>query len=287
MGRKTKKKEMRNYLQTDFDFDSDLLLELFDELPIWAAPFGLKLLDSIQYRKNIAALDIGFGAGFPLTEIAMRLGETCKIYGIDPWSAAIRRTEKKIVFYGIKNVEIINGVAENIPLPDNSVELITSNNGLNNVESIEKALSECSRIIKSGGQLIHTYNLDTTMFEFYDLLKVVLTENNMDRELKKLDEQVYKKRKPLNEFVKLLEQNNFRVINIFNDRFDYKFADGTAMLHHYFIRLAFLDGWKSIIPEEKQSEIFNCVENLLNQKSEKDGYVNLSVPFVLLDCVKN
>lgn len=278
---------MSNYLKTDFDFDSDLLLELFDELPIWAAPFGLKLLDSIKYRKNISALDIGFGAGFPLTEIAMRLGETCKIYGIDPWDAAIRRTEKKIEFYRIKNVEIINGVAENIPLHDNSVELITSNNGLNNVESIEKALSECSRITKTGGQLIHTYNLDTTMFEFYDLLKVVLTENKMDKELKKLDDQIYKKRKPLNEFIKLLEMNNFRVKNILNDQFDYKFADGTAMLNHYFIRLAFLDGWKSIIPKEKQIEIFNLVENLLNQKAEKDGYVNLSVPFVLLDCVKN
>lgn len=278
---------MNNYLKTDFDFDSDLLLELFDELPIWASPFGLKLLDNIKYRKNIAVLDIGFGAGFPLTEIAMRLGETCKIYGIDPWDAAIRRTKKKIEFYGIKNIEIINGIAENIPLLDNSVELITSNNGLNNVESIEKSLSECSRITKTGGQLIHTYNLDTTMYEFYDLLKEILTTEKMDRELKELDNHVYKKRKPLNEFVKLLELNNFKVTNILNDQFDYKFADGTAMLNHYFIRLAFLDGWKSIIPQEKQIEIFNCIESLLNKKAEKDGYVSLSVPFVLLDCVKN
>ena len=278
---------MNNYLKTDFDFDSDLLLELFDELPIWASPFGLKLLDNIKYRKNIAVLDIGFGAGFPLTEIAMRLGETCKIYGIDPWDAAIRRAKKKIEFYGIKNIEIINGIAENIPLPDNSVELITSNNGLNNVESIEKSLSECSRITKTGGQLIHTYNLDTTMYEFYDLLKEILTTEKMDRELKELDNQVYKKRKPLNEFVKLLELNNFKVTNTLNDQFDYKFADGTAMLNHYFIRLAFLDGWKSIIPQEKQIEIFNRIESLLNKKAEKDGYVSLSVPFVLLDCVKN
>jgi ubiquinone/menaquinone biosynthesis C-methylase UbiE len=278
---------MNNYLKTDFDFNSDLLLELFDELPIWASPFGLKLLDNIKYRKNIAVLDIGFGAGFPLTEIAMRLGETCKIYGIDPWDAAIRRAKKKIEFYGIKNIEIINGIAENIPLPDNSVELITSNNGLNNVESIEKSLSECSRITKTGGQLIHTYNLDTTMYEFYDLLKEILTTEKMDRELKELDNQVYKKRKPLNEFVKLLELNNFKVTNTLNDQFDYKFADGTAMLNHYFIRLAFLDGWKSIIPQEKQIEIFNRIESLLNKKAEKDGYVSLSVPFVLLDCVKN
>ena len=278
---------MSNYLKTDFDFNSDLLLELFDELPIWASPFGLKLLDRIKYRRNISALDIGFGAGFPLTEIAMRLGETCKIYGIDPWEAAIRRTEKKIEFYGIKNIKIINGVAENIPLPDKSVELITSNNGLNNVENIEKALSECSRIAKTGGQLIHTYNLDNTMFEFYDLLKELLTAEKMDIELKKMNDQIYKKRKPLNEFIKLLELNNFRVTTVLNDQFNYKFADGTAMLNHYFIRLAFLDGWKSIIPEEKQIKIFNRIEDLLNQKAEKDGYINLSVPFVFLDCVRN
>jgi len=278
---------MSNYLKTDFDFDSDLLLELFDELPIWASPFGLKLLDSIRYRKNISALDIGFGAGFPLTEIAMRLGETCKIYGIDPWEAAIRRTKKKIDFYGIKNIEIINGVAECIPLPDNSVDLITSNNGLNNVESIENALSECSRITKTGGQLIHTYNLDNTMFEFYDILKEVLEADKMDVELKKLDNQVYKKRKPLNELITLLELNDFKVTNVLHDRFDYKFTDGTAMLNHYFIRLAFLDGWKSIVPAEKQTGIFSRIEELLNQKAEKVGFINLSVPFVLLDCVKN
>jgi hypothetical protein len=37
------------------------------------------ILDSVKYRKNISVLDIGFGAGFPLTEIAMRLGRTCKV----------------------------------------------------------------------------------------------------------------------------------------------------------------------------------------------------------------
>lgn len=278
---------MSDYLKTDFDLNSDLLVELFDELPVWASPFGLKLLDNIRYKKNISALDIGFGAGFPLTEIAMRLGNSCKVYGIDPWEAAIRRTKKKIEFYGIKNIELFHGFAERIPLPDHSVDLITSNNGLNNVENLELALNECSRVTKTGGQLIHTYNLDHTMIEFYDLLKEVLESAKMDTELKKMNEQIYKLRKPLNEFVEQLERNNFSVNTILHDKFDYKFADGTAMLNHHFIRLGFLDGWKSIIPIEKQVEIFKRIEILLNRKAEKDGYVKLSVPFVLLDCVRN
>jgi len=43
--------------------------------------------------------------------------------------AALERIKAKIKVYGINNVELINGVAENIPLPDNSVDLIISNNG--------------------------------------------------------------------------------------------------------------------------------------------------------------
>lgn len=278
---------MKDYLKTDFDYNSDLLVELFDELPIWASPFGLKLLDSIIYRKNISALDIGFGAGFPLTEIAMRLGDTCKIFGIDPWESGIRRTKKKIDFYGIKNVEIFKGVVESIPLADNSIDLITSNNGLNNVENLEKALSECSRISKSGAQLIHTFNLENSMFEFYDLLEQVLKENNMDSELKGMQDQIYKKRKPLSEILNLLEHNKFKVRNVITDQFVYKFADGTSMLNHYFIRLAFIDGWKSIIPKDKQTEIFSHIEMQLNQKAENEGHISLSVPFVLLNCIRN
>ena len=65
---------MKKYLSNDFDFVK--LIEVFDELPLWSAPFGLKLLAYIDFRINISAIDIGFGTGFPLTEIALRLGDS-------------------------------------------------------------------------------------------------------------------------------------------------------------------------------------------------------------------
>ena len=71
---------MKKYLNNQLDFSN--LVEVFDEIPIWAAPFGLKLLEFINYKLNISALDIGFGTGFPLTELAMRLGESSIVYGI-------------------------------------------------------------------------------------------------------------------------------------------------------------------------------------------------------------
>ncbi len=165
---------MTHYLKTEWDYNSKTLVEVFDELPLWSAPFGLKLLDGINYQRGMQVVDIGFGAGFPLIEIAMRLGKDSKVYGIDPWEAAIHRAEKKIDFYGVKNIEIIQGVAGNIPLNEHSIDLIVSNNGLNNVADLDEALSECSRIMKTGGQFIQTMNLNDTMVEFYSVMEKVL-----------------------------------------------------------------------------------------------------------------
>ena len=277
---------MKKYLNSEFDLNSDELIEVLDELSVWSAPFGLKLIDKVILRKGIKALDIGFGVGFPLTELAMRLGNSCKVYGIDPWTAAIKRTGKKLVVYGIENVEILEGVAENIPLPSVSVDLIVSNNGINNVEDLEKVLSECSRIMKTGGQFVLTMNLNNTMLEFYDILEIVLQESDMKAEIKKMNQQIYKKRKPLDEFLKLLEKHGFTIKDVDHDQFEYKFVDGTTLLNHYFIRLAFLNGWKSIIPIDKQEFIFNEIEKRMNEKAQTDGFFRLSIPFVVIDCNK-
>lgn len=58
---------MKKYLTNDFDFVK--YIDVADEAPIWSAPFGLKLLDYIDYKTSISAIDIGFGTGFPLAEL--------------------------------------------------------------------------------------------------------------------------------------------------------------------------------------------------------------------------
>ncbi|MBN2347966.1 MAG: class I SAM-dependent methyltransferase [Bacteroidales bacterium] len=277
---------MTNYLHSSFDLNSEKQVDLIDELPVWSAPFGLKLLEHIKLKKNITALDIGFGAGFPLTELAMRLGNSSRVLGIDPWGAGIKRTKKKLQFYGIKNVKLIQGWAEKIPLKDHSVDLITSNNGINNVADLNTVLSECFRVMKSGGQFIQTVNLDTSFIEFYDIMEAVLKDLKMEPEIGKMKHHIYEKRKPLKEFTEVIKQHNFSVVNILHDQFNYTFADGTTMLNHYFIRLAFLLSWKNIIPEERQTEVFKSIEEIMNQQAAKDGVFKLSVPFVVIDCEK-
>lgn len=276
-----------NYLNTQFDLNDPDLVAVFDEVPLWSAPFGLKILEVIKYRPGMTVLDIGFGTGFPLLEIAMRLGAAAKVYGIDPWKAGQDRTRKKVHLYKIGNVELIDGTAESIPLPDRSVDLIVSNNGINNVHDLSQVLSECNRIARQGAQFISSMNLDTTMIEFYHVMESVLYENHMAAEVEKMKGHIHAKRRPLEEVTALVEANNFKIVQIHKDRFDYRFSSGTAMLEYHFIRMAFLDSWKNIIPPERQDRIFGLIEHSLNNLAEKKGELRLSVPFAVIDSEKN
>jgi len=277
---------MDNYLKTKYDLNDTETVSVIDELPLWSAPFGLKLLEKIKYKKNITALDIGSGLGFPLLEIAMRLGNSCKLYGIDPWEAAVERTKIKIKIYGINNIELINGVAEKIPLPDNSVDLIFSNNGLNNVNDLRAVLNECRRISKPGAQLVFTYNTERTMIEIYSVMEEVLREKNMMNEIESMKKHIYKKRTPVEEFVRLLNESGYVINEISHDEFTYQFVDGTAMINHFLIKLAFIDSWKELIPEEKQNDFFAELIQRLNRTASITEVLKLTIPFAIIDCEK-
>jgi ubiquinone/menaquinone biosynthesis C-methylase UbiE len=272
---------MKKYLSNDFDLKE--YVNVSDECSIWSAPFGLKLLDFIDYKQNISAIDIGFGTGFPLTEIALRLGESSTVYGIDPWSDAIVRAKKKIEYYRITNIKIFEGVAESIPLKDNSVDLIVSNNGINNVNDINQVILECSRIIKSGGQFVQTMNLDKSMFEFYGQLEKVLSDLAMNKEIELMKQHIYEKRRPLDEMISMVQKYGFMIKNLEHDQFNYIFSNGTAMLNHYFIRLAFMDSWIKILPKNRLEQIFDTIEMRLNEQAKKLGGIKLTIPFVLIN----
>ena len=70
------------------------------------------------------------------------------------------------------------------------------------------------------------------------------------------------------------------------DQFNYRFANGTAMLNHYFIRQAFMDAWIKIVPEDNIEEIFDTIESRLNEQSRILGGMKLSIPYAVIDTVK-
>jgi SAM-dependent methyltransferase len=83
-------------LESEYDVEDPDVVSVIDDAPLWSAPFGLRLLEVVRMRKNIRALDVGSGLGFPLVELAQRLGPTCKVYGIDPWTPANERARMKV-----------------------------------------------------------------------------------------------------------------------------------------------------------------------------------------------
>ncbi len=90
-------------------------------------------------------------------------------------------------------------------LEDDSVDLIVSNNGINNVADLGRVLAECNRVMKVNGQFVLSVNLDTTMIEFYSVLEQVLSDLGMRETILKIREHIYGKRKPLTELKTLSE----------------------------------------------------------------------------------
>jgi arsenite methyltransferase len=275
---------MLPYLQNRYDLNNPDVVSAIDETPLWSAPFGLKLLSIVRLAPTCQALDIGCGLGFPLFDLALRLGPRATVTGLDPWEAGLDRARQKCAVYGAHNVRLVEGVAENMPFEDATFDLIVSNNGLNNAADIQRALRECHRVARPGAQLVFTMNLDTTMWEFYDVFKTVLQDNHLTELLGTLRAHIYSKRKPLTEIQTLVQESGFLIKHIHRDGFLLRYTDGTAMLNHFQIKLGFLDGWRSVVPDDQEETIFAQIEEQLNRLAEKQGELRLSVPFVTIDC---
>ncbi len=97
-------------------------------------------------------LDLGSGGGIDVLLSARRVGPTGKAYGLDMTDemlALARENQRKA---GVDNVEFLKGEIENIPLPDNSVDVIISNCVINLSGDKRRTLSEAFRVLKPGGR---------------------------------------------------------------------------------------------------------------------------------------
>src|SRR5215470_11445508 len=105
-----------------------------------------------QLNLGETVLDLGSGGGIDVLLSARRVGPSGKAYGLDMTDemlALARENQRKA---GIQNVEFLKGEIEDIPLPDNSVDVIISNCVINLSGDKDRVLAEAFRVLKPGGR---------------------------------------------------------------------------------------------------------------------------------------
>jgi len=105
-----------------------------------------------ELEPGMTVLDLGSGGGIDVLLSARRVSPGGKAYGLDMTDemlALARENQKKA---GVENVEFLKGEIENIPLPDDSVDVVISNCVINLSADKDRVLREAFRVLKPGGR---------------------------------------------------------------------------------------------------------------------------------------
>jgi arsenite methyltransferase len=97
-------------------------------------------------------LDLGSGGGIDVLLSARRVGPSGKAYGLDMTDDMLALARENQAKSGLTNVEFLRGEIEEIPLPDNAVDVIISNCVINLSADKDRVLKEAFRVLKPGGR---------------------------------------------------------------------------------------------------------------------------------------
>lgn len=129
-----------------------------DELAIGLGDANLGLgcgnpLTIADLKPGETVLDLGSGAGFDAFLAAKSVGRKGKVIGIDMTPEMIKKAKKNADKIGVDNVEFRLGEIEELPVPDNSVDVVLSNCVINLSPDKRAVFGELFRILKPGGRI--------------------------------------------------------------------------------------------------------------------------------------
>ena len=102
-------------------------------------------------RKGDTVIDLGSGAGNDVFVVRSIVGNEGEVIGIDFTDEMIKKANRNLLKLGYKNVSFKYGDIENLPLEDNTADVVISNCVLNLVPDKKKAFAEIYRVLKKGG----------------------------------------------------------------------------------------------------------------------------------------
>jgi len=104
-------------------------------------------------KEGEVVLDLGSGAGFDCFLAAKKVGEMGKVIGVDMTEEMIEKAKINAQKQGYKNVEFKLGDIENLPIEDNSIDVVISNCVVNLAPDKAKVFKEVYRVLKKGGRM--------------------------------------------------------------------------------------------------------------------------------------
>jgi ubiquinone/menaquinone biosynthesis C-methylase UbiE len=98
-------------------------------------------------------VDIGSGSGTDALIASRLVGPSGRVVALDVTDAMRRKLETNAARAGVTNIEVLSGNAEDIPLPDESVSVVTTNGVINLVPDKAAAIAEMYRVLRPGGRV--------------------------------------------------------------------------------------------------------------------------------------
>ena len=105
-----------------------------------------------ELHKGETVLDLGSGGGIDVLLSAQRVGPTGKAYGVDMTDEMLEIARANQREAGVENVEFLKGTIEDVPLPDDSVDVIISNCVINLSGDKPVVFREAARVLRRGGR---------------------------------------------------------------------------------------------------------------------------------------
>jgi arsenite methyltransferase len=105
-----------------------------------------------ELHEGETVLDLGSGGGIDVLLSARRIGAAGKAYGLDMTDEMLGLARRNQTAAGVENAEFLKGTIEDVPLPNDSVDVIISNCVINLSPDKSAVFREAARVLRPGGR---------------------------------------------------------------------------------------------------------------------------------------